>query len=310
MDVKLTLKLDQDIIEQAKNYAKIKNNPKSKDTGFYVKVKEELKFIKSIKDLTTLLNDDDGRAAFYSLFRSTPTESKEPKTPSEFSLSKIFIWEPSFKHFVSKQGNAAQLPSPVYLTDKKYLSNGSNGWFGNERAAAGCVGDRVRFMSLILGPKPTATDIEKKTPDKRKIILPDLKDLLYKIYYIQYWVYPSCEDFVNNGNNELAYVLFDLSVVSGAGGAYKVLRDMLETHFNIKVTEWKDIRNEIIKLTKETSGKDTILGLLQSYSVTNFRNIDNAKVTAGETSQIITWIRDRSIHANVTYAAILSKINK
>ncbi len=56
MDVKLTLKLDQDIIEQAKNYAKMKNTSLSQLIESYLRMLVEPRPIHEVTPFVTTLS--------------------------------------------------------------------------------------------------------------------------------------------------------------------------------------------------------------------------------------------------------------
>ncbi|MHA8093317.1 DUF6364 family protein [Aquirufa lenticrescens] len=71
MDAKLTLKLDQDIIEQAKNYAKMKNTSLSQLIESYLgmlvepqPILEVTPFVKSISGVVNLPENFDSKEAY------------------------------------------------------------------------------------------------------------------------------------------------------------------------------------------------------------------------------------------------------
>jgi hypothetical protein len=71
MDAKLTLKLDQDIIEQAKNYAKMKNTSLSQLIESYLgmlveprPIHEVTPFVKSLSGIVNLPENFDSKEAY------------------------------------------------------------------------------------------------------------------------------------------------------------------------------------------------------------------------------------------------------
>lgn len=71
MDTKLTLKLDQDVIEQAKTFAKEKNTSLSKLIENYLsliveqkRITEVTPFVKSLSGIVSLPEDFDQRSAY------------------------------------------------------------------------------------------------------------------------------------------------------------------------------------------------------------------------------------------------------
>jgi hypothetical protein len=71
MDAKLTLKLNQDIIEQAKNYAKMKNTSLSQLIESYLRmlveprtIQEVTPFVKSLSGVVNLPENFDSKEAY------------------------------------------------------------------------------------------------------------------------------------------------------------------------------------------------------------------------------------------------------